>query len=308
MLAANAWLVSRVHRNATAGHSGLRAIPRHYGLSLVGVALFPVAGMGDLAWHSAFGIEVGIAQLLSPPHLLLLSSGLLMFSGPVLAAVAARGLSARPTLTEVFPALVASTLITAIAAFFLQFLSPFNEPIATTPAPPGDVFSGPQFDATVIGIASVLVTTMLMLCPLLQLLRRLPLPFGAATVLIATVALLLAASEGFQTGPSAVVAAFSGGIVTDIVIRRARASADRPLGYHAVATSLPLGLWLPYFIGMEVEGRLAWEPELWGGAVFLALLTALALSLLAAPAGRTTDTPARQRGSRPQVRPQAVER
>ena len=281
VLAANAWLISRIHRNNASGYRGLNAIPQHYSLSVLGVALFPLAGLGDLAWHTAFGIEVGIAQLLSPAHLLLLSAGLLMFSGPVRSALNARELSRRPGFRDVLPALLAATLITAITAFFLQFLSPFNEAIATSPAPDGDVFSGPQFDATVVGIASVLVTTILLVCAVMQLLRRVQLPFGSVTFLVTTVALLLAASEAFQTGPFAVPAALCGGMVTDVVIKRVRPCAGRPLAYHAVAAALPIAIWVPYFIGMEIDGRLAWHPELWGGTVFLSVLSGLALSLLA---------------------------
>jgi hypothetical protein len=45
--------------------------------------MFPAAGLADFLWHAAFGIEADIAALLSPTHLLLLSAGVLMFSGPL---------------------------------------------------------------------------------------------------------------------------------------------------------------------------------------------------------------------------------
>src|SRR5206468_5841643 len=61
-------------------------VPAGYGLGLVGVAMFVAGGVADGRWHTLFGVEVSVAALLSPSHLLLLGGGLLMVTSPVRSA------------------------------------------------------------------------------------------------------------------------------------------------------------------------------------------------------------------------------
>jgi Tol biopolymer transport system component len=62
------------------------SLPAGYGFSLVGAALFLTAGIADLVWHELFGIEVDVEGLLSPTHLALATSGIMMVFGPVRSA------------------------------------------------------------------------------------------------------------------------------------------------------------------------------------------------------------------------------
>ena len=71
-------------RRAGAGWGN--ALPSGYGLSLIGAGLFLAAGIADLAWHEVFGIETDVDALLSPTHLALATSGLMMVFGPVRSA------------------------------------------------------------------------------------------------------------------------------------------------------------------------------------------------------------------------------
>jgi len=49
--------------------AGEGAIPTGYELSLLGVVIFGVSGIGDLTWHLLLGIERSTEALLSPTHL-----------------------------------------------------------------------------------------------------------------------------------------------------------------------------------------------------------------------------------------------
>ena len=49
-----------------------------YRIAFLGSVLFALAGVLDLAWHTIFGFEVDVEALLSPTHLLLATSGMLM--------------------------------------------------------------------------------------------------------------------------------------------------------------------------------------------------------------------------------------
>ena len=76
-------LLANLLRNHARGAAWERALPHGYGLSLVGVLIFGVGGVGDLIWHTLFGIEAGVEALLSPTHLVLALGMGLMVSGPL---------------------------------------------------------------------------------------------------------------------------------------------------------------------------------------------------------------------------------
>src|SRR5262249_28496770 len=64
-------------------HPLTAAVPEGYELSALGVLLFGLAGVLDLVWHLRFGIEAGTDALLSPTHLLLAASGILIVTAPL---------------------------------------------------------------------------------------------------------------------------------------------------------------------------------------------------------------------------------
>jgi TolB protein len=79
-------LLALTLRDREAGVSLRDAVPAGYEWSLLGAGLFLVAGLGDLVWHSVFGIEESVDALLSPTHLALATSGMMMVFGPVRSA------------------------------------------------------------------------------------------------------------------------------------------------------------------------------------------------------------------------------
>src|SRR5215510_1196366 len=83
---AGAMLVITHARNVMQGYQLMRGLPKVYMLSLLGVAIFGLSGGADFLWHSLFGFEVDTEALLSPTHLSLAIGGLLIISGPFLAA------------------------------------------------------------------------------------------------------------------------------------------------------------------------------------------------------------------------------
>src|SRR5215218_6271425 len=172
-------LVRLVARSQRGGRLDPALVPAGYGLGLVGVAMFVAGGVADGVWHTMFGVEVGVAALLSPSHLLLLSGGLLMVTSPVRSAWSSPGLPARAPALALLPALWATTLTTAVVLFFFQYLSAF---VSRAPSMAGA--DGPEgLLTTIVGVASVLVTNVILVAPVLLLARRWRLPFGAVTLL-----------------------------------------------------------------------------------------------------------------------------
>jgi hypothetical protein len=82
----------------------LQQLPAGYRLAAVGVVVFALGGVLDLAWHTLFGVEEGIDALVSPSHLTLFTGGLLLLSAPVRGAWREPGTNGtRPCLADLGP-------------------------------------------------------------------------------------------------------------------------------------------------------------------------------------------------------------
>ncbi len=280
-------LVARFQRG---GRPDPALFPAGYGLGLVGVGLFMVGGFADGVWHTIFGVEVGVAALLSPSHLLLLTGGLLMVTSPVRSAWSSPELPARSPALPLLPAVWATALATAVVLFFFQYLSAF-----VTRAPSRPAAGGPEgVLTTIVGVASVLVTNLILLAPVLLLVRRWRLPFGAVTLLAGAGAVGLTSLREFALG-ALVPAMVAGGLATDLLVAWLRPGPDRPGAFRAVAVLAPLALWSAWMAGYALAYGIAWPPELWAGVLGMACLGGLGLSVLvlppAVPAGVWEDSP-----------------
>jgi hypothetical protein len=253
-------------------HAGSAAVEP---LTLLGVALFLAGAVTDMVWHEVFGIEVDLEALLSPTHLLLMVGGLLMLSGPIRWGLSERG-AAITQLRNFLPAAVTLTLATALVSFFLMFLSAFI---------PHDGFGLPR-EATelqqVHGVASVLVTNLLLLAPMLLVLRTLVPPAGTFTILFGGVALAMAGLEAFEFLPLA-IPALVGGAVAEIATARIRSGAGGSKEIRVMAALVPLALWTSWFAVYAFVYDLHWPVELWTGSIVLAVLSGVGLGFLAFP-------------------------
>ena len=253
-------------------------VPAGYGLGLVGMAMFVVGGAADGVWHTLFGVEVGVAALLSPSHLLLLGGGLLMVTSPVRSAWSSPALPASAPAMALLPALWAMALTTAVVLFFFQYLSAF-----VTRAPSAAPADGPEgLLTTIVGVASVLVTNLIVLAPVLLLARRWRLPFGTVTLLATVSAVGLTSLREFVLG-NLIWAMLAGGLATDLLIARLRPGPDHPGAYRLVAATAPLLLWGAWMVVYAAAYGIAWPPELWAGVLGMASLTGIGLSVLALP-------------------------
>jgi hypothetical protein len=242
------------------------------------MVLFVAGGVADGAWHTMLGVETGVAALLSPSHLLLLSGGLLMVTSPVRSAWSSPDLPARSPARSLLPALWATALTTAVVLFFFQYLSAF-----VSRAPSMAEADGPAgLLTTIVGVASVLVTNLIVVAPALLLARRWRLPFGTVTLLAGVGAVGLTSLREFVLG-ALVPAMLAGGLATDLLIARLRPGPDRPGAFRAVAALAPLLLWGAWMAAYALAYGIAWPPELWAGVLGMASLSGLGLSVLVLP-------------------------
>ncbi|HET9083423.1 MAG TPA: hypothetical protein VFN41_03390, partial [Candidatus Limnocylindrales bacterium] len=107
-----------------------------YRIAFLGSVLFAVAGVLDLAWHTLFGFEVSVEALLSPTHLLLATSGMLMVGAPIRAA-GTRLLDGAPkSWRTAGPLALPLAMAVAILIAFTQYVNPIVDVWAEA-LPPG---------------------------------------------------------------------------------------------------------------------------------------------------------------------------
>ncbi|MGH8933291.1 MAG: hypothetical protein ACRDZO_22310 [Egibacteraceae bacterium] len=265
LLLTAAWIGLLVMRRQERGASRLASIPAGYGLGLAGAAVMAAAGLADLAWHTAFGIEVGLEALVSPPHMLLVVGEMLLVSTPLRAAMADSTLGEAPTFAASFPAVLSVGLATWYVALPILYLSPLLIP-ATDAAS---------------AIPGMVTTTLLLVGPLLLMLRGWRLPFGSATTLFGLHALAFAAVGGFAFWP-AVLPVLAAGLAADMVVRLARHPSRRSPATYAVAGLPTLVLWSTYILLLWVLGAMDWPVALWTGVIAVATGAGVALATLMA--------------------------
>lgn len=282
------WLAVVALNGRRPGVPPWRWLPVGYGPAALGVALSAAGGVGDLAWHSVFGVEVALDALTSPTHLLLFAGGVLLLSAPARRAWAgdriAHSLRAR------LPEFASLALVGAVTAFFVMFASPFIHPGATEPLTTIPENAPGHYAAEVRAMAalsSYLVMSAVVTGVWLFAARRGAVPLGSLAVIAVTVVVLSASLASFENAGGVLGAA-----VAAVVADAAIAAVDRRRGAHArgrlaLAGAIASGtIWGGQFIGLAMSVGVAWPPELWAGAVMLAAGAGAGLGLLASPPQR----------------------
>ena len=260
-----------------------RHVPAGYGWGVVGLGVFAAGGLADMAWHLAFGVEAGIDALLSPSHLVLFTGGLLILTSAVRSRWGV-GDVASPV------AMGALALVTALVSFFLLYVSEFtaNAPtIAFRALPEGHPRHTTSELPATAGLGGFLITTALLVVPLLWTWQRGRAPRGLLTLLVALTSWLAAAVVGLDRAAvfgaaGATLGALVGEFVLDWLENRDLPSTLR---HPVLAAAATVPIWTVHIASLAVGVGLAWPVELWSGAVIGSGLAAAALGglMVAAP-------------------------
>ena len=261
------FLGTRALRNQARGHRLDQALPAGYNLSLIGAALFGVAGVIDMIWHLRFGIEVNLAALISPPHLLLMLAGTLIVAGPLRAAWR------RPVSKAPWTAVISASLLLSMLTFFNQFDEPLVNPYAATAsATPATIA-----DLQQLGILGIMVQTALLTGIILYLLSRFALPFGSITLLVGLNGALLGSLEqNFDLIPVAII----GGLLADLVMVWLRPGPQRVVALRVGAFIGPVGVSALYLLFLALTRGIDWPITLWLGAIAVSGAIGVLLSYL----------------------------
>ena len=267
-------LVAAVVRHHARDYEWRWAVPPGYGLSLLGVLVFALAGCGDMIWHILFGIEAGVQALLSPTHLTLALGMGLIVSGPLRAAW--RQPAPASGWAEQAPVVLALTSTLSVFTLFTLYAHPIVQPAAGA----GHPYAGSE----AMGVASILVQTGLLMGTILLAVRCGTPPAGTLTVMVA----LNAAGMGFLNihgdYPLALVmAAGTAGVLADLLRALLRPTDDRPQTWRLFAFAVPAVFYLCYFLALALTEGVAWSVHVLTGAVVLAGIASWLLSYLLLP-------------------------
>jgi hypothetical protein len=284
----------------------LKLIPVGYGVAIIGLLTLGIGGPTDFAWHSAYGFEVGVDAIYSPPHLALFFGGLLVTTTGIRSMWAKQDISLN--LTKAAPVLVSSILFIGVAGFITMYLSAFMTNVSPTSDFVADYqarFKDDFTDQTISlnagltgygddqwpyyyyaashGMASMIVTTLVLIGPILLLLRRWALPFGAVTAIYVGYGLLVNIMTEYRD-IVLIIPLIVTGLVIDGIQNRF-ASPDRLSlgGIRTVGPVAALALWVSYYGVLALDKGIGWEPTLWVGALIVGTMTGFAGAFLVAP-------------------------
>jgi len=267
--------------NYKLGQSLFKALPLGYGALLLGVGLFIVGGVGDLMWHTLFGIETDIEAIYSPSHLLLLAAMVLILGAPFRAAWLRRG-DETPSLLQFFPALLSLVFMVSIIGVVGIPISPYFIP--------GALRFGGSMGGNGIGIysAGMWIYSAVLIGAILFAMRRWRMPFGSLTFLFAAhSAILCVISDHFWFIPFAAAAGFA----ADLLALRLKLTGDSVNRTHfrLFAFIVPVILFSAVFAAVEIFMNVGWVIHVWAGTIVTTGFVGLLLSYLILPQPRPTE-------------------
>jgi hypothetical protein len=230
-------------------------------------------------WHTVFGIEANLAAGLSPSHLTLAVGATLLLSSPLRswwAHGSDRGLRAATAVTGLT---LATTVFSIFVGYGVAFfpglpLQPYH---SHTPTPD-------ESTAAALGAASYVLTTALIVVPLMFVHRRRAVP-GTATALVAAVSLFVVASREFPTAVTvAAGTAIAGAAIADALLLQLDKvrGMDAPLRLPIAGALVAAVVWSAQLVGLQLGGGIRWPVELWSGIVVITVAVGALLGGLAA--------------------------
>lgn len=274
-------LVLTHFRNVRRGYRWSKALPAGYTLSLIGFFAFGAGGLFDMLWHETFGFEVGVEALISPAHLYLALTGLLIMTGPIRAFWRRQSECSWGSLA---PVIICFTCITSVFTFFNAYAPIGGDMIILTGPRPE-----PHNLSDVAGISAFVIQSNVLLGSVLFFTRRWRLPFGALTFLFVVNSLLM---TWYRVGESGefllVLSAAVVGLLADFLL-----GGSKPLETNRLRLAgflIPFAYSLAAMIVINILGDIVWGRgglwwliHMWLGAPALAGAFGFGLSLLLRP-------------------------
>jgi len=284
-----------------------KAIPVGYGVSIIGLCILGVAGPADLTWHSVYGFEINIEAIVSPPHLALFLGGLLVSSTGIRSMWAKRDIA--PDMRRYLPALLSGILFIAMLNFITMYLSAWMTNVAPTKAFVNDLKGFPDVMANqhiglseglrgygdnlfpyhyyTVGqsLASIVISTIVLLGPTLLILRRWRVPDWTFTITYLAFGLLMNVMTSYRDAWTLIALTVTG-LAVDLMQRAFAPARDRRLtlgGIRLVGSLAAVVLWFSYFVLLALEKGIGWRPTTWIGVCVIGIGAGFGTAFLVAP-------------------------
>lgn len=270
-------------------------IPQCYRIPLLGIPLFILSGIGDLGWHTLWGIEEGVDAVLSPTHMGLGVGILLISSAPIVSASINR--AQLRTLWDQLP------LIFSLAAWMelLHFGTAyaFDPGAGVLNAPPAASSFSPDYLTALsihyyklgTGVLVVIFQSIIMSGFALFAGTRFALRPGALTLmyLLGNFATAAAFTNDTPLLETVIAMSLAAGIVGDFIMARQFRAGGPPRFYQALGVCVPAAYFAAYFIATAVTERIWWDWNVTLGALIWAGGAGFGLSLLVRPRAPHTE-------------------
>ena len=286
MLALLLVLAGFILRNRARGYAWSDCVPRPYRLALLGIPIFIAAGVGDMLWHIALGVEEGVDALLSPTHQALGLGIFFLSSGPIRSVLADR---TSTSLVKQLPLTLGLATWLILVHFGTAYA--FDPSAGRTNAPPPIAPFTPDYLTSLsigyykvsLGVLVVIFQSTVMNGFALWLISRMKTQPGTFALLYLIGNVPAAAAFTNQTPLLAVTIAQSAitGIVADTLIARYDPQPANRRAFAWFAVAVPISYVGVYLAGTAIADRLWWDWNVALGAWIWAGVCGYALSLLA---------------------------
>lgn len=285
LLAAYVFTAIAIAVNRRRGFPFARALPNGYQATVAGLIVFACGGVLDLIKHSLWGFEQGFDALLSPTHLVIGAGMFLIIGGPIAAALARRPQPA--TLAGQLPMLLAAASMMELLHWGLQFVFLSEAEMMNAPLPlgahPHDTLTllTLQYYKRGIGLAAVVVQSLLMAGFALYLARRIRPAFGALVVLFVVGNAFIAGAHANDLWQfvAVLLASVAAGLCGDLFAVGAGAGPRR---WNLFAFVVPALYWsvLLATLAITMHG-IWWDPDIIAGSICFAGFSGLFVNALA---------------------------
>ena len=281
-----AWVVKLVLRRRPSGSWTLELSPATK-LAAIGVALVVVGGLGDMAWHSVFGLEKSLDALFSPTHLVI-AAGLVSSALPPYESFRRSNSTAR---TEAVAAAGSILVATSIIALVLVAIWGVDADWWPRTAYYSENDAGRN--EVIAGLGSMLVSTGVLISAALTMceLRRRP-PGAILTMFVLVNSATAFSIDRWRLG---IVVAGLAGVAFELGLR-ALGPTGTPrwiTGIRWVAVAATAIMWLTFFGFVSITGSpgVVWPAEIWTGSIVFCCALTYYVTKIRQPAIATHEQP-----------------
>lgn len=277
------FLLFHQFRNMANGYRWNEALPAGHSLTVLGVPLFFIGGIGDGLWHTLFGIEQGVEALLSPTHLLLAAGGALMVTGPLRSALRRLPIGTKPGWSALLPALLSALYLLSDLTFFSEYANTLASPERVVEQISSNEFGA--FAWMALGVVGVLIPSALIVGISLFFIRRWSLPFGSLSIILTGNGLLMVLFhyQDVAAYPQVLIPIIGSGLIADLLYAWLKPSRMRISQTHAIAFLLPFVVFAIFFAVLVSTASIQWAVHMWTGIPMIAGVVGLLVSLATAP-------------------------